>query len=364
MGQEIGGKVYSFGRWDEPEKALKRYVDEGDYIRVHGCRPIDAAGISLAAGVKAFLDRQKDRRDGIVGNSISPRHFEDLKATCGEVLRTFSPSRKVPTIRSVEFNKLYEKISRKQDGTKASASTIGREIANAKAFFNWLAKNDLIPRRINFGSEFVAPAKQTANDELETAKEFTPPETWAMLNGAGYNTRAMIWLALNTASNNSCCANITRRAIDLDAGVMTWKRHKVRNKANAKVRVIELWPETVEALREAYADRAEPLDPFNADLFFITRHGRKWGQSTLSHAIAKLKNKLGIERPGVGLQSFRNIIETHGGSDQVAINWIMGHIDPTIAVRYRNGVPAERIRLVTDNVRAWLGTDPAQRDKI
>jgi len=352
--KKIKGRVYAFGRWDEPENALARYVAEGNFIRVHGCRPIEDGSIRLDVGVKQFLDRQKDRRDGVVGKKISPRHFEDLKDVCGVVLKTFSRSRKIGTLRSSDFTNVYKTISVKKDGKKASPSTVRRNIANVKTFFNWLAKNDLIPNRINFGSDFVAPVRQTAADSLEDDKEFSPAETWAMIKATTANTRAMIWLALNTGSNNACCANITIKALDLEEGVMTWKRHKARNKEHAKVRVIELWPETVDALKAAMFDRPEPKDAANENLFFLTRYGAKWDQWALSRQIGKLKTELGINRDGVGFNSFRNVIETHGGTDQVAINWVMGHIDPTIAVRYRNGVPSERIRTVTDNVRRWL----------
>ncbi len=173
--KKIKGKVYAFGRWDEPDEALKRYTEQHDYIRAHGCRPIDDDSIRLDNAVKAFLERQRDRRDGVVGKKISPRHFEDLKASCGLALKTFQPSRRVGTLRPDDFARLYKQLSVRKEpdadgGLLASSSTIQRNIANVKAFFNWLAKERLIPHRLEYGSDFVAPATEKAQDELETAK--------------------------------------------------------------------------------------------------------------------------------------------------------------------------------------------------
>lgn len=353
--KKIKGKVYNFGRWDEPDEALKRYLAERHEIETYGCRPVDDGGIRLDAAIKLFLDCQRGRRDGLIGKPLSDRHFDDLKATCFLILKTFSPQRSATSLRPENFRHLYQVFSVKGDGGKVKPSTIRRNIANVKTVFNWLAKEGKLPR-LNYGSEFVAPVDQTAQDTVDDdKKEFLPAEAWAMIEAASVNTRAMVWLAINTGANNSDCRNLTLKAVDFENKVLNWRRWKVRNKENAKVRSIPLWPETVEALKESLANRPTPKTAADKNLFFITRTGQQWGQWALTHEIKKLKAKLNIDRDGVGFNSFRNIIETYGGTDQVAVNWIMGHIDPSTAVRYRNGVPAERVKTVTDSVRAWLG---------
>ena len=363
--KKIRGKVYNFGRWEDPDKALSQYVEERDYIQVNGCRPIDDGGIKLGQAVVLFLQRQKSRRDGLVGKKISPRHYEDQLAICGIILRSFTKNRSVISLRPSDFtDKLYKSISRKFDKDKnqwvqCEASTILRNIANVKAFFNWLAKEDKIPHRINFGADFVPPEAKTAQDVTSESdwKQFTAAETWKLIEAAPPNTKAMIWLALNASCNNADCANLTKKAVDFKAGVLRWKRWKVRAKKYAKVRTIPLWPETLEALRKVSSSRPEPKDAKDANLFFLTRSKKQWSQWSLSQEVGKLKkpDKLDIDKPGIGFNSFRHVIETFGGTDQVAIDWLMGHIDKSIAVRYRDGVPRERVQAVLDNVRSWLG---------
>ena len=366
--KKIRGRVYNFGRWEEPDKALERYVQERDYIQVNGCRPIDDGGIRLDNAVELFLKRQKNRRDGLVGKRISPRHFSNQVEVCGIILRTFTKSRSVLSLRPSDFiDKLYPKLSQKFDKEKnvwvqREASSIVRNIANVKAFFNWLAKEGKVPHRINFGADFVPPAAKTSQDETKESdwKQFTAAETWKLIESASPNTKAMIWLALNAACNNSDCANLTKKAIDFHAGVLRWKRWKVRAKNSAKVRTIPLWPETLAALREVDEKRPKPRYSTDANLFFLTRNRKQWSQWSLSQEIFKLKKpeKLGINKPGIGFNSFRHVIETFGGTDQVAIDWLMGHIDKSVAVRYRDGVPRERIQDVLVNVRRWLGEAP------
>ena len=357
--KKIRGKVYNFGRWENADEALKRYLEEKDFIYAYGCRPVDDGGIRLDQAVKLFLDRQKLRRDGELGKPLSIRHFEDQKQTCLSILKTFSKSRSVTTLRPKDFEKLYLVISKTKAGTKAAPSSIKRSIANVKTLFNWLAKENHIPHRLNFGADFVPPISQTAQDELEgTGETFEPSEVWQLIDAAPTNAKAMIWLALNAGCNNADCANLTIKAIDLKAKTLTWKRWKVRNKQSAKVRVLPLWPETVKALRTALRERTEPKSDSHKDLFFVTNRGQQWGQWALTQEISKLKTKLKIDRPGVGFNSFRKVIETFGGTDQAAIDWIMGHIDATIAKHYRTGIPEDRIEAVLNNVWSWLGSRP------
>ena len=361
--KKINGKVYSFGRWEDHEAAMDLYESQHHYIRRFGRRPIDDSGPTVGKGVALFLARQKQRLKGKTNRSISQRHFDDLSAIGEIIIKSLGRSTSIESLRSEDFSSvLFKAISTKKTDTSEmlASSTISRNIANVKAVFNWLSKNGHIPKRVEFGSEFSKPEDDHGPiDALPAAKEFTPSEIWRMLAAAPPNTRAMILLALNTGANNSCCANLTDRAVDLKSGTLTWKRWKVRRKRHARVRQIELWSETVEALRESKAQRTTAVNIAHNELFFLTRYGAKWDQSALSREIGKLKKQLGIKRVGVGFNSFRNIIETYGGVDQVAIDWVMGHIDPRTSGKYRNETfPQDRIRTVTNSVRSWLGDNP------
>ena len=358
--KKINGKVYSFGRWEDHEAAMDLYESQHHYIRRFGRRPPVDDGLTIDRAISLFLDRQALRLNGKTNRSISLRHFNDLKKICFTIRKTLGPTTIVESIRSDDFSEvLFPAISSKKTDAESmlANSTISRNIANVKSFFNWLSKNGHVAKRLEFGSEFTKPEDDNGPiDTMPTAKEFTPVEVWKMINSSPPNTRAMIFLALNTGVNNSCCANLTKRSVDLENGTLTWKRWKVRKKRQARVRQIDLWSETVDAMRESERLRPTAVNPDHNELFFLTRYGAQWDQHALSREIGKLKKNIGIKRLGVGFNSFRNVIETYGGVDQVAINWVMGHIDPKTAGKYRNETfPRDRILTVTDSVRSWLG---------
>ena len=65
---------------------------------------------------------------------------------------------------------------------------------------------------------------------------------------------------------------------------------------------------------------------------------------------------------GLGINSHRNFytlrhnFETIAGEskDQVAVDSIMGHVDPSMGAAYREKISDARLRAVVDTVRAWL----------
>jgi integrase len=156
----------------------------------------------------------------------------------------------------------------------------------------------------------------------------------------------------------------------LDAGWLDFAR--VKTGVNRR---IPLWPETIAALQEVIANRRKPADAADADLIFITRSGLRWvrggfeekkrlgktiikarDDNQLGKTFSLLLDSLGLKRPGVGFYALRHSFETvAGGSlDQVSVNFIMGHIDSSMAATYRHGIEDARLRAVVNHVHDWL----------
>jgi integrase len=127
-----------------------------------------------------------------------------------------------------------------------------------------------------------------------------------------------------------------------------------------------LWPETVAALREALADRPAPKNPAQAGLVFLTHRGDSWHTGTtdgpLSREAGKLLRRLGLDgRKGLGFYTLRHTFRTVAdeAKDQPAADYIMGHEVPHMSSVYRETISDERLKAVTDHVRAWLFPPPA-----
>jgi integrase len=127
-----------------------------------------------------------------------------------------------------------------------------------------------------------------------------------------------------------------------------------------------LWPETVEALKEALVRRPPHKDPANAGLVFITRFGQAWhtdtSESPVSYEVGKLLRKLGINgRQGLGFYTLRHTFRTVAdeSKDQPAVDFIMGHEVPHMSAVYRETISDARLKAVTDYVHKWLLGSPS-----
>jgi integrase len=187
----------------------------------------------------------------------------------------------------------------------------------------------------------------------------------------------MILLGCNGALGNSDLSSMPISAVDLERGWITYPRVKTGIE-----RRFAVWKETAQAIRQVLAKRVEPKDEADAGLLFITSRGLRWcrgstvpGQgevvqvpdgtkaeyhSSNSNRITEGFNRLfeaaGIERNGRSFYSLRHTFETIAGEsiDQVAVSSIMGHVDSSMAAHYRERISDERLKAVTDHVRAWL----------
>src|SRR5262249_51373449 len=164
--------------------------------------------------------------------------------------------------------------------------------------------------------------------------------------------RAMILLGVNCGFGNADCGTLPLSALDLDGGWVNYHRPKT-----GITRRCPLWPETVASLREVLAARPGPKDPADAGLVFLTVRGGSWHKkiedNTISKEMRKLLDALGIN--GLrGYYALRHTFETVGGEakDQLAVDHIMGHSRNDMASVYRARISDERLKAVTDHVRA------------
>ena len=363
----IRGKTFYFGTWDDPEGALREYLDTKDDLDA-GRTPSIKGGITLRELCNAFM---ASKRIDLDAGRLSPRSFVDYDLVCRQLLSQLSPTRSVLDLRPADFEKLYAHLSHKH-----GVGTLGREITVTRMVFKYGFESDMIERPVKFGPKFKGPSKKDhrkAKAKAEQAngkKLFSANEIQRMIDAAGPQLKAMILLGVNGGLGNSDVANLPASALDLKTGWLEYPRIKT-----GVGRRIPLWHETAEALREAVACRPEPKDRADANRVFLTvfgqawtryavveekHHGRKQIRPKFDDAIAKtfgkLLDELKLRRHGIGFYALRHTFETVAGAskDQVAVDSIMGHIDPSMAAEYRHGIENNRLRAVVDHVHKWL----------
>jgi integrase len=152
-------------------------------------------------------------------------------------------------------------------------------------------------------------------------------------------------------------------AVDLESGWLDWPRPKT-----AVPRRIPLWPEAIEAVREALDARPKPKDAADRKLLFIGRRGESYVGDRKGYRVTqefrRTCDKAGIQ--GRTFYDLRRTFQTiaEDSRDLVAVQSIMGHAPATgdLSSVYRQRASDERLRDVVNTVRDWLYAQPADDD--
>jgi integrase len=366
----IRGKTYYFGAWDNPEGALSDYLDQKDDLYA-GRTPGTKGGATIQELCNAYMVAKRVALDS---GSLSPRSFVDYDQVCRWLLDQLGATRSALDLGPSDFEKLYAHLA-----CKHGASTLGREVTVVRSILKYAVESDLIQQPVKFGPQFRVPSKQTlrkAKAKAEHAngtKLFTSDEVRRLIDSGNEQVKAMILLAINGGLGNSDVSNLPLSAVNLKNGWLEYPR--VKTGINRR---IPLWPETVAALQTAIANRRQPTDSVDADLVFITSFGQRWVRyevieekkhghkkikakfdDAISKAFGRMLDDLGTRRPRIGFYTLRHTFETVAGRsrDQVAVDAIMGHADPSTAAEYRHGLEDNRLRAVVGHVHGWLFGD-------
>jgi integrase len=348
--KKIRGKLYYFGPWEDAEAALAKYLAEKDALHA-GLKPRDT---DEAATVKDCANALLNHRQALVKNGeLSPLTWAEYKTAADLVVASFGKGRLASDLRAEDFAALRVKMA-----GKWGLYRLRKMIQYVKSLFKHAYQAGLLEQPMRFGPGFEPPSRKAFR--LERAKAgprlFTAEEVRRMIGAASVQVRAMILLGINCGFGNGDCGTLPLRALDLDAGVIDYPRPKT-----GMPRRCVLWPETVQALRDALAHRREPKDPRHAGLVFITSQGGSWSKDTtdspLSLQTRRLLKRLGINgRHRLGFYTLRHTFRTvaDGAKDQPATDHVMGHEVPHMSAVYREAIGDDRLRAVAEHVRAWL----------
>lgn len=353
--KKIRGKMHYFGPWNDPDAALKKYLEQKEALHA-GRKPREATdGLTIKELCNQFLNAKQAL---VESGELTNRSWQDYKAAGDLIVSHFGKGRLVGDLAPDDFSTLRNKLAKKWGPV-----TLGNVIQRMRVFFKYAWDNDLIDRPVRYGQGFKRPSRKVVR--IDRAKKgpklFSADEIRRLLASAGTSMRAMILLGINGGLGNADCGHLPLSAVNLETGLIDFPRPKT-----GIPRRCPLWPETVQAIREASAVRPEPKKEEHAGLVFITKYGLPWAKDsadqTLAKEFGKLLRALRINgRTGLGFYTLRHTFRTVAdeSKDQPAVDFVMGHEAPTMASAYRETISNARLKAVTDYVRTWLFAEPA-----
>jgi integrase len=347
--KKIRGKLHYFGRWENAEAALKKYQDQRDDLHAGRTPRVQGDGLTVRDLLNRFLTAKKQLVDS---GELAARTFADYKVTCDHVSGIFGLTRRVEDLASDDFEKL-----RAQTAKSYGPVALGNEVQRVRSVFKYAFDAGLIDKPIRYGPLFKRPGRKVLRKarHAKGARMFEAAPLRKMLAAAGPQLQAMILLGINCGFGNADVGTLPVSALDLAGGWVSYPRPQT-----GIPRRCPLWPETIAALRAVLDTRATPRDAAHADLVFLTKQRGSWWKDSpdnpVSKETAKLLQELGIHRKGLNFYALRHTFETIAGAsrDQVAVDHIMGHVRDDMASVYREKIGDERLKAVTDHVRAWL----------
>ena len=365
--KKIRGKIHYFGKWarvvdgklvriegDGWEEALELYRSQADDLHAGRTPRVTSDALTVADLCNRFLTAKQRKVDA---DEMSSRMLHEYKQTTDRLVKKFGKNRRVADLAADDFSALRVDLA-KQFGPVR----LGTEIQKVRTVFKYALGQGLIDRPVQIGEEFKKPSKRVMRQHRnKTGKRmFEADELRGLIDAAGVPMKAMILLGINAAFGNSDCGHLPKSAIDLEAGWVTFPRPK-----SGIERRCHLWPETIQAVKDALDKRPTPKDDADDGLVFITKYGYPWSVGGNSGPVAletgKLLRKLKLNRPGLGFYALRHTFRTIADAtrDFPAVRLVMGHADDTIDDVYRERIDDGRLQAVAEHVRAWLfGTSP------
>jgi integrase len=357
--------MHYFGPWDDPDGALAKYLEQKDDLHA-GRKPREA---TEGTTVKDLANQVLNAKQALVDSGeLTNRSWQDYKDATDLIVSHFGKGRLVADLGPDDFAGLRKKMAKRWGPV-----TLGNVIQRIRVAFKFASDNDLIGRPGRYGQAFKRPSRKVVR--LDRARKgprlFTAGEILGMVNGAlvvgengpelvraGTQLRAMILLGINCGFGNADCGHLQHSAVNLQAGVIDFPRPKT-----GIPRRCPLWPETVQAIREASAACPSPKREEHAGLVFITKYGLPWAKDsadqTLAKEFGKLLRALGTNgRKGLGFYTLRHTFRTVAdeSKDQPAVDFIMGHDIPHMSAVSRETISDARLKAVAEHVRNRAGT--------
>jgi len=353
--KKVRGRLIYFGAVTEGpdfgrQAALERWLEEKDDWLAGRVPQRNGKGLTVKSLVNAYLNTKKKLVEN--GEMTAQAHVHATRA--GKIMaETLGRTSLVSMLTPHDFGRLRDALA----AVDTSPATLAVDIGRIRAVLNWAYKNDLIERPPRYGSAFDKPSASILRRHRAArgSMMFERDEIRAMLDAAGEPLKTMILLGINCGLGSADTARLPVHAIDLQSGWLDFPRPKTGIPRRAK-----LWPETVAGIRQALDTRPAKMRPDAVGLVFVEADGRPWvrsrGAERLTRELRSMLKPLGLWKPGRAFYGLRRATETVGGTDQAALNMVMGHAAAAsdMGAIYRQRVDDARLEAVAERIRSWL----------
>src|SRR5262249_40438170 len=152
--KKIRGKLVYFGSWDDgPEKALENYNKQKDDLHAGRKPKAEEEGATIRVLCNQFLEAKLELQEA---GELSPRTFNDYKATTDLIVAHFGKGRLVADLDTDDFAALRNKMAKKWGPV-----TLGNMIQRIRVVFKFAYDAGLVPTPIRYGPGFKRPSKKT-----------------------------------------------------------------------------------------------------------------------------------------------------------------------------------------------------------
>lgn len=331
------GRTIYLGR--DHAAALKKYRDGQHYYDDGRKPPSEDQRLTIRDLVNQFLAHCESR---VESGELTRSTFDAYYRVSAEIIEEFGRGAVVEDLRPTDFGKLRQRLAKGR-----GLVTLSNRIKRAKVVLLFAQRAELIDSRLRFGKLFDKPSKENLRRERNTRgrRDIPAVDVRRLIDAAGTPARCGILLGIQAGFGPTDCACLPLSAINLTGQWIDFPRPKT-----GVARRFPLWPETMRAIEACIESRLES----KTDQLFISPQTRRGYQSDwFSNQFRLLRDSLGLVGVAYDLRrTFRTVADET--LDGPAIDLVMGHADPSIGARYRQGVTDDRLLVVVNHVHAWL----------
>jgi integrase len=350
--KKINGKLHYFGpRHSDWKTSLEEYQRVVDDLRLGKERNPNACTVGQVCN--SFLHT---KQRAVETGEFSKRSWRDYQSVGKRIIEHFGRTALVEDLSPADFGRFRAELAKGR-----SVTSLANLVRVARMVFRYAETEELIDGRVSFGSQFSEPSKKAKKQHRAKLRRdhglrmLEAAEIRQLLYAADPVWRAMIYLGINCGYGNS---DISQLRIQQVGEHIRYPRPKT-----GEDRLNALWPETLDAVRQAISMRVQPRTSDLSDRVFLTRTGREWVRANstyvndeISKQFSKLLTACGLKRPGLNFYALRHTVVTIGEevADKPALSLMLGHADSSMAAEYRERINTDRLEVIGNHIMLWL----------